>query len=132
MADHETDNPIDFGNLLGQLGGLGGAGDLLRKAQELPTRIARIKKEAFEKRIEVTAGGGTIQITVRGDGEIEKLRIDPAIVNSEEIEELEDLVLAGVNEAHRMARDMVHREVSQATEGLPIPPDLLGGLSGPG
>ncbi len=99
----------------------GGMGNLLKQAQEMQARMAKIQEELGQKTVEGSAGGGMVQVTVNGQFNLSKVKIDPAVINSEEKEMLEDLILAAINDGMRKAREMVSNEMSKLTGGLKIP-----------
>ncbi len=101
--------------------GIGGMGNLLKQAQEMQARISKIQEELGQKTVEGSAGGGMVQVTVNGQFNLTGVKIEPAVVNGEEKEMLEDLILAAVNDGMRKARDMVSSEMSKITGGLKIP-----------
>jgi DNA-binding YbaB/EbfC family protein len=101
--------------------GIGGMGDLLKQAQEMQGRIAKIQEELGQKTVEGSAGGGMVRVTVNGQFNLTVVKIETAVVNSEEKEMLEDLVLAAVNDGMRKAREMVSTEMSKITGGFKIP-----------
>jgi DNA-binding YbaB/EbfC family protein len=101
--------------------GIGGMGDLLKQAQEMQGRIAKIQEELGQKTVEGSAGGGMVRVTVNGQFNLTAVKIETAVVNSEEKEMLEDLVLAAVNDGMRKAREMVSTEMSKITGGFKIP-----------
>jgi nucleoid-associated protein EbfC len=101
--------------------GIGGMGTLLKQAQEMQSRMAKIQEELAQKTVQGSAGGGMIQVTVNGQLALTAIKIDPTVINSEEKDMLEDLVLAAVNDAMRKARDMASAEMSKLTGGLKIP-----------
>jgi DNA-binding YbaB/EbfC family protein len=101
--------------------GIGGMGDLLKQAQEMQSRMAKIQEELGQKTVEGSAGGGMVQITVNGQLNLCAVKIDPGVINAQEKEMLEDLVLAAVNDGMRKARDMVSAEMSKITGGFKIP-----------
>jgi nucleoid-associated protein EbfC len=101
--------------------GIGGMGNLLKQAQEMQSRMAKIQEELAQKTVQGSAGGGMIQVTVNGQLALTAIKIDPTVINSEEKDMLEDLVLAAVNDAMRKARDMASAEMSKLTGGLKIP-----------
>lgn len=102
-------------------------GNILREAQKLQAEMQRIQEEAKAKTVEATAGGGMVTAVANGAGELVSLKMEKEVVNPEDIEMLEDLILAASNEALRRAKQMVSDEVSRLTGGLNIP-----GLGGPG
>jgi DNA-binding YbaB/EbfC family protein len=101
--------------------GIGGMGNLLKQAQEMQARIAKIQEELGQKTVAGSAGGGMVQVTVNGQLNLTAIKIDPTVVNVNEREMLEDLILAAVNDGMRKARDMVSAEMSKVTGGFKIP-----------
>ncbi len=87
----------------------------------MQARISKIQEELGQKTVEGSAGGGMVQVTVNGQFNLTGVKIEPAVVNGEEKEMLEDLILAAVNDGMRKARDMVSSEMSKITGGLKIP-----------
>jgi nucleoid-associated protein EbfC len=100
---------------------IGGMGNLLKQAQEMQARMAKIQEELAQKTVEGSAGGGMVQVTVNGQFNLVAVKIEPSVINSSEKEMLEDLVLAAVNDGMRKARDMVSTEMGKLTGGLKIP-----------
>jgi len=100
---------------------LGGMGDLLKQAQEMQGRIAKIQEELGQKTVEGSAGGGMVQVSVNGQFNLTAVKIEPSVVNPEEKGMLEDLITAAVNDGMRKARDMVSTEMSKITGGFKIP-----------
>jgi DNA-binding YbaB/EbfC family protein len=98
----------------------------MREAQKLQAEMMRMQEEAKTKTVEATAGGGMVTAIANGAGEIVSLKIEKEVVNPEDIEMLQDLIVAAVNEALRRAQEMVNTEMSKLTGGLQIPG--LGGL----
>jgi nucleoid-associated protein EbfC len=101
--------------------GIGGMGDLLKQAQEMQSRMAKIQEELAQKKVEGSAGGGMVQVTVNGQLALTAIKIDATVINVEEKEMLEDLVLAAVNDGMRKARELASAEMSKLTGGLKIP-----------
>jgi nucleoid-associated protein EbfC len=100
---------------------IGGVGDLLKQAQEMQGRIAKIQEELGQKTVEGSSGGGMVRVTVNGQFNLTAVKIEPSVINSEEKEMLEDLIMAAVNDGMRKARDMVSTEMSKITGGFKIP-----------
>jgi DNA-binding YbaB/EbfC family protein len=96
-------------------------GNLLKKAQQLQEKMAKLQDELSEKTIETSAGGGMVTVIATGKQEIASIKIDPEVVNQEDIEMLEDLVLAAVNDALSQAKQMVSEEMTKLTGGVNIP-----------
>jgi hypothetical protein len=99
----------------------GGMGDLLKQAQEMQGRIAKIQEELGQKTVDGSAGGGMVQVTVNGQFNLTTVKIEPSVINPAEKEMLEDLIAAAVNDAMRKAREMVSTEMSKITGGFKIP-----------
>ncbi|NWF75920.1 MAG: YbaB/EbfC family nucleoid-associated protein [Nitrospirae bacterium] len=96
-------------------------GDIMREAQKLQTRMAEIQEEAKKKTVEATAGGGMVTVVASGAMEIVSIKIEKDVVNPDDVEMLQDLVMAAVNEALRRAQEMVNSEMSKITGGLQLP-----------
>lgn len=107
----------------GKFPGMGGGnmGNMMKQVQKMQKQMEQTQKEIEEKEIEVTAGGGAIKAVVNGKKELLSIDIDESVVNPEDIEMLEDLVLAAVNEALRKAEDMMAKEMGKLTGGMNIP-----------
>ena len=101
-------------------------GDIMREAQKLQAEMTRMQEEAKKKTVEATAGGGMVTAVASGAGELLSLKIEKEVVNPDDVEMLQDLIIAAVNEALRRAHEMVSGEMSKLTGGLQIPG--LGGL----
>ncbi len=103
-------------------------GDLMKQAQKMQQEISRIQEESRKKTVEATAGGGMVTVTANGAMEIVSIKIEPDVVNPDDIEMLQDLIVAATNEALRRAQQMVTEDMSKITGGLNIPG--LGNLFG--
>ena len=104
-----------------------GMGAMMRQAQKLQAKLARVQEELGAKEVEATSGGGMVTVRASGHQDILSIKIDPEVVDPEDVEMLEDLVLAAVQQARQKAADMAEAEMQKATAGL-IPP----GMSMPG
>jgi nucleoid-associated protein EbfC len=100
---------------------IGAMGDLLKQAQEMQTRMAKIQEELANKTVQGSAGGGMVQVTVNGQFHITAVQIEPSVISPSEKEMLEDLILAAVNDGMRKARELASSEMSKLTGGLKIP-----------
>lgn len=98
-----------------------GMGKIWKEAQKMQAEMAKIQAELVEKHVDGSAGGGMVVAKVNGHQEIVSLKIDPEVVNPEDVEMLEDLVVAAVNDGMRKAQEMVAQEMSKVTGGLNIP-----------
>lgn len=103
------------------LKGMPNMGNLLKKAQQLQEKMAKLQEELSEKTVETSAGGGMVTVIATGKQEIASIKIDPEVVNQEDIEMLEDLVLAAVNDALLQAKQMASDEMTKLTGGVNIP-----------
>ncbi|HKQ65361.1 MAG TPA: YbaB/EbfC family nucleoid-associated protein [Methylomirabilota bacterium] len=98
-----------------------GFGNIMKEAQKLQAQMAAMQEEVGKKKVEATAGGGMVTVEANGKQELTAVKIDPEVVNKEEIQMLEDLVLAAANEALRKSRELVQQELGKLTGGLKIP-----------
>jgi len=101
-------------------------GDIMREAQRLQAEMQRLQEEARSKTVEASAGGGMVTVVANGGGELVSIRIERDVVNPDDVEMLQDLILAAANEALRRAQQMVNEDMSKLTGGLKLPG--LGGL----
>ncbi|MBW1784933.1 MAG: YbaB/EbfC family nucleoid-associated protein [Deltaproteobacteria bacterium] len=101
--------------------GLPNMGNLLKKAQELQEKMNKLQEDLGEKTIETSAGGGMVVVVANGKQEIVSIKIDPEVVDTDDVDMLEDLVLAAVNDALTQAKQMVNQEMTKLTGGVKIP-----------
>lgn len=94
---------------------------IMKQAKKMQERMANLQKELEAKTIEAQAGGGMVSVVVNGKYEIVSLKIEKEVVNPEDIEMLQDLIAAAVNEGIRKAQEMASSEMSKITGGLNIP-----------
>ena len=99
---------------------------MLRQAQQLQARLAKAQQELGEMTVEVSSGGGAITVVVTGDQRLQSVKVSPEVVSPGEIDMLEDLVLAAVNEGLEKSRELASSHLGKLTGGLGIPG--LGGL----
>jgi DNA-binding YbaB/EbfC family protein len=96
-------------------------GNIVKQAQQMQQKMMRLQEELALKTVEATSGGGMITAVVNGKHELVSLKIEKEVVNPEDIEMLQDLVIAAVNEGVRKAQEMAAAEMSRITGGLNIP-----------
>jgi len=96
-------------------------GQIMRQAQEMQQKLAALQEEAARIEVTATAGGGMVTATSNGKQEIVGLSIDPGVVNPDDVEMLQDLVLAAIAEAQRQSRERMAGEMEAATGGMNIP-----------
>ncbi len=98
-----------------------GFGNIMKEAQKLQQQMEKIQAEVAQKKVEATAGGGMVTVEANGKQEIVSIKIDPEVVSRDDVQMLEDLVLAACNEALRKSREMMQQELGKLTGGLRIP-----------
>ena len=91
---------------------------MMMKAQKMQQEIQRKQQELYASEFTATAGGGMVTVTVLGDKTVQSIKIDPACVDPDDVEMLEDLIVAGVNAAIKEANDTVEREMGKITGGM--------------
>jgi DNA-binding YbaB/EbfC family protein len=96
-------------------------GDIMREAQKLQSEMAKLQEEVKKKTVEATSGGGMVTVVASGAGEIVSIKIEKEVVNPDDIEMLQDLIIAAVNEALRRANEMMNSEMAKLTGGLQLP-----------
>lgn len=103
------------------MAGIGSMGDLLKQAQEMQARMAKIQEELASKTVQGSAGGGMVQVTVNGQFNITRVQVESSVINPAEKDMLEDLILAATNDGMRKARELASAEMSKLTGGMKIP-----------
>jgi DNA-binding YbaB/EbfC family protein len=98
-----------------------GMGNLQRMAQQMQQEMARVQAELEAATVEGTAGGGVVRATVTGKQELVELVIDPAAVDPDDVDMLQDLVMAAVNDALRSSRQLAEEKMGAVTAGLRLP-----------
>lgn len=99
----------------------GGLGQMMKQAQKMQAKIMKIQEEMGERSVEASSGGGMVTVTANGKQEILSIRIEPEVVDPEDVEMLQDLVAAAVNEALKKGQEMVAEEMAKVTGGMQIP-----------
>ena len=98
-----------------------GLGNIMKEAQKLQAQMAAMQEEVAKRKVDATAGGGMVTVEANGKQELTAVKIDPEVVNKDDVQMLEDLVLAAANEALRKSRELVQQELGKLTGGLKIP-----------
>ena len=96
-------------------------GSIMKQAKKMQERMLQLQDELAAKAVEATAGGGMVSVTVNGKFEILSLKIDKEVVNPDDVEMLQDLIVAAVNEGVRKAQEMASSEMGKITGGMQIP-----------
>jgi nucleoid-associated protein EbfC len=91
---------------------------MMKQAQQMQERL---QQQMAEMRVEASAGGGMVTVVVNGNKQIQSLKIDPEVVSKEDVEMLQDLLLAAINDANRKAEDQLSRQMSGLMGGMNIP-----------
>ncbi len=94
---------------------------MMKQAQKLQAKMAELQAEMGNRTVSAQAGGGMVEAVVNGRQELLSLRIDKEVVSPEDVEMLQDLILAAVNEALNRSREMMAQEMSKLTGGMQIP-----------
>ncbi len=95
--------------------------DLLRQAQVMQNKIAKMQEELGQKSFEASSGGGMVKAEVSGKQELRSLVIDPKALEGGDVEMLQDLIVAAVNEAGRIAKESMEREMGAISGGIKLP-----------
>lgn len=98
-----------------------GLGNIMKQAQAMQQKMARMQQEMEAREVEASAGGGMVTALVNGRQQLLSLKIEKSVVDPEDVEMLQDLVVAAVNEAVKKSQDMVQTEMSKITGGFNIP-----------
>lgn len=96
-------------------------GDMMSQAKKMQQEMGKIQEESRKKTVEASAGGGMVTVTANGAMEIIAIKIDREVVNPDDIEMLQDLIVAAINEALRQAQKIVSDEMGKITGGLNLP-----------
>jgi DNA-binding YbaB/EbfC family protein len=94
---------------------------MMKQVQKMQSQMSDVQEELAEKKVEATAGGGVVKVVANGQKEIVDITIEPDAVDPEDVEMLEDLILAATNEAMRKVQDMASKEMGKLTGGMNIP-----------
>lgn len=101
-------------------------GGLMKQAQELQERMAKMQEEVAQLTVETTAGGGMVTVVVNGRQEVLSIKIDPEVVNADDVDMLQDLIIAAVNDGIRKTQEAMAERMKGMTGGMNIP-GLFGG-----
>ena len=98
-----------------------GMGNMMKQAQQLQSKMMKLQEELAEKTIDASSGGGMVKVTANGRQQILSIQIEKEVVDPDDVEMLQDLVLAAVNDALAKAQEMVSSEMGKLTGGMNIP-----------
>jgi DNA-binding YbaB/EbfC family protein len=99
----------------------GGMGNMMKQAQKLQSKMLKIQEELAEKTVEGTAGGGMIKVVANGRQQVVSIVMEKEVVDPEDIDMLQDMILAAVNDALTKAQEMVASEMGKVTGGFNLP-----------
>jgi hypothetical protein len=94
---------------------------MMRQAQELQAKLAKAQQELANITVEASSGGGAVKVTINGQQQIQQIKISPEAINPDDVEMLEDLILAAVNEAIAKSQELAAKHLGKITGGLKIP-----------
>ena len=98
-----------------------GMGNMMKQAQQLQSKMLKLQEELAEKTVESSSGGGMVKVVANGRQQIVSIQIEEEVVDPDDVEMLQDLVLAAVNDALTKGQEMVSAEMGKLTGGLNIP-----------
>ena len=98
-----------------------GMGNMMKQAQKLQSQMMKLQEEMAAKTVETTSGGGMVKVVANGKQQIISIQIEPEVVDPEDVEMLQDLILAAINDALIKSQEMVSAEMSKLTGGMNIP-----------
>lgn len=101
--------------------GKGGLGNMMKQVQQMQAKMAEMQAELENAEVEASSGGGMVKVIVNGKGEIKSLTIDPEVVDKDDIEMLQDLIIAALNQAKEKASEIQQEQMAGLTGGLNIP-----------
>lgn len=100
---------------------MGNMQGMLKKVQKMQADMQKMQEELKQRTVEASAGGGSVTVVMNGEKVVQSIKIDPAAVDPEDVEMLEDIVVSAVNEAGRKVDDMMAQEMGKVTGGMNIP-----------
>jgi hypothetical protein len=98
-----------------------GMGNMMKQAQKLQSKIFKLQEELADRTVETTVGGGMVKAVANGKQELLSIKIDPEVVDPNDVQMLEDLITAAVNDVLKKSQEMVSQEMTKLTGGFNIP-----------
>ena len=98
-----------------------GMGNMMKQAQKLQAKMLKLQEELAGRTVETTSGGGMVKVVANGKQQVVSIEIEKEVVDPDDVDMLQDLILAAVNDALTKSQDMVSSEMSQLTGGMNIP-----------
>ncbi len=99
-------------------------GQMMKQAQQMQAKMAELQEKLAEAEMTGTAGGGMVQVTMNGKGELRAVKIDPGLLTPDDVEVLEDLIVAAANDAKAKVEAEVAEEMQKLTGGIALPPGM--------
>ncbi|MGQ0722528.1 MAG: YbaB/EbfC family nucleoid-associated protein [Candidatus Eiseniibacteriota bacterium] len=98
---------------------------MMKQVQQAQQRMAEVQEQLAAQQVEASSGGGMVRVVLGGDGTVKQLLIDREVVDKDDVEMLQDLIVAAVNEGKRRASELAAREMQKAAGALGLPPGIL-------
>ena len=111
--------------MFGGMGNMGNMAGMMKKVQKMQNEMKKMQDELKRKTVEVSAGGGAVKVVMNGEKQVQSLTIDPAAVDPEDVEMLQDLLAAAFNESIKKVDEMMTTEMGKLTSGLGLPPGMF-------
>lgn len=99
-------------------------GQMMKQAQKLQAKMAELQEQLASAEVTGASGGGLVQMTLNGKGEVRKVKIDPSLVDPNDVEVLEDLIVAAFNDAKGKVEALMAERMAELTGGLQLPPGM--------
>lgn len=100
---------------------MGNMGKMMKQVQKMQADMAKLQEELVNRTVEASAGGGMVKVVANGKQQVMSIQINPEAVDPEDVDMLQDMIMAAVNEALRQSQEMVSQEMSKITGGVNIP-----------
>lgn len=101
--------------------GMPNMGQLMKQAQKIQTKMAKLQEDLGDRTVEASSGGGMVIVVANGRQEILSIKIEQEVIDPDDAEMLQDLIIAAINDALTRAKDMVNEEMGKLTKGMNIP-----------
>ena len=111
--------------MFGGRGNMGNMAGMMKKVQKLQNDMQKMQEELKQRTVDVSTGGGAVKLVMNGEKQVKSLVISPAAVDPEDVEMLQDLISAAINEAVKKVDDMMATEMGKLTGGLGLPPGMF-------
>ena len=101
--------------------GKGGLGNMMKQVQQMQAKMAELQAELENAEVEASSGGGMVKVVVNGKGDLKALTIEPEVVDKDDVEMLQDLIVAALNQAKEKVQELQQEQMAGLTGGLNIP-----------